>query len=117
MILSGCFLGVGVADVEIITNVVRLEHGEHTIKILGLLQLGPAGAERRAGSRAETTDRLLRFSGEIDKILIQEAKHAIERAIDFLDGRMIEGFGDNASDARVDDGRRAARLADQTVSD
>ena len=46
-----------------------------------------------------------------------EAEHAIERAIDFLDGRMVEGFGNNASDARVNDGGRAARLADQTVSD
>jgi hypothetical protein len=42
--------------------------------------------------------------------------HAVERTIDFLDAFMIEGFGDNARDAGVDDGGRAAGLADETVS-
>ena len=115
--LGGGLLGVGVADVEIIADVVCLEYLERALVIGGLLQLGAAGAEGRAGREAEAADGLLRLGGEIDEILVQEAEHAVERAVDFLNAGMVERFGDNAGDAGVDDGGGAARLADQTVTD
>ena len=115
--LGGGFLGVGVANMEIVADVVRLEHLEHALEVGGLLQLGAAGAEGRAGREAEAADGLLRLGREIDKILVEEAEHAVKRAVNFLNAGMVERFGDNAGDAGVNDGGGAAGLADQTVTD
>jgi len=65
---------------------------------------------------AEAADRLLRLGRKVDEVLLQNAEDAVERAVDFLDTRVVEGLGDDASDARVDDGGGAARLAHQDIS-
>jgi hypothetical protein len=95
---------------------VGLEDLEHALEIGGLLELGAAGAEGGTGGVAEAADGLLRLGREVDEILAEEAEDAIQRTVDFLDGGMIQGFGDDAGDAGVDDGRGAAGLADETVT-
>ena len=101
---------------EIIADVVCLEDFERALKILLLLQLGAAAAERRSRSVAQPADRLLRLRGEIDEILVQDAGNAIQRAVHFLDATVIKGFGHNASNAGIVNDGRAAALADETVS-
>jgi hypothetical protein len=114
--LGGGFLGLAVTDVEIILDVVRLEDGEHAVEVGRLLQLGAAGTEGGAGGEAEAADGLLRLGGEIDELLVQEAEHAVQRAIHLFDAFMIQGFGNDAGDAGVNNGGRAAGLADETIS-
>ena len=104
------------ARVEEIADVVGLEDLDHAVEILLLLELEATCAERGARRVPETADRLLRLGGEIDEILLQNAEDAVERAVDFLDTGVIEGLGDDASDARVDDGGGAAGLAHQDIS-
>ena len=61
-------------------------------------------------------DGLLGLPGEVDKVLMKDAEHAVEGTVDLLDGGMVEGFRDHAGNTGVDDGRGAAGLAHEDIA-
>jgi hypothetical protein len=65
--LVGRVLGVVAADVEKVPDVVGLEHLEHPLEILLLLQLVAAGAQGGARGVAQGADLLLGFGGQVDQ--------------------------------------------------
>ena len=109
-------LGIVAAAVEEVADVVRLEHLEDAVEVLLLLELVSAGSERGARRTAQGADLLLRLGREVDKLLVDDAEHAVEAAIDLLDAIMVEGFGDDTGHTGVDHSGGTARLGDQTVS-
>ena len=68
--LVGSILRIIAADVEEVADVVRLEDFEHALEILLALQLVAAGAEGRTRGVTEGANLLLRFVGEVDKVLV-----------------------------------------------
>ena len=93
-----------------------LEHLEHALEVALLLELVTAGAESGAGGVFEGADLLLGLGREVDQILVQDAQHAVERAVDLLYALMVQRFRDDSRDARVDDGGGTAGLAHQNIS-
>jgi hypothetical protein len=114
--LVGGVLGVVASNIEEITDVVGLEDLKDAIEIGLLLELETAGAEGGAGRVLEGADLLLGFGREIDQIFVQNAEHAVERAVDLLDAFMVQRFRDDARDAGVDNRGGAAGLAYQDIS-
>ena len=106
--LVGGVLGIVAAGVEEVADVLRFEDLEHALEIRLVLQLVAAGAKGRAGSVAETANGLLRLRSEIDEIFVEDAQHAVERAVNFLDTVMVQRLGDDAFDAGVNDGGGAS---------
>src|ERR1019366_9313451 len=109
-------LGVVSADVEEIPDVVRLEDLEHALEVLLLLQLVAARSQGRPRGVLEGADLLLGLGRKVDEVLLQDAKDAVQAAVDLLDRLMVECLGDHAGDACVYDGSRTARLTDEYVS-
>jgi len=114
--LVGGVLGVVAPDVEEIADVVGLEDLEDALEIGLFLELVATGAEGGAGGVLEGADLLLRLGGEIDQVLVQDAEHPVEAAVDFLNAFMVQRFGDDAGDAGVDDGGGATGLAHQNIA-
>ena len=59
---------------------------------------------------------MLRLGCKVDELLIEDAEHAVEAAVDLFDALMVERFGDDAGEAGVDYRCGAAGLGDKTVS-
>ena len=112
----GRVLGIVAADVEKVADVVGLEDFEHAVEIGLFLELEAAGAEGGAGRVLESADLLLGLAGQIDKILLENAEDAVERAVNLLDALVVQRFGNDARDTGVNDGGGAAGLAHQDVS-
>ena len=93
-----------------------LEDFEHAVEIGLFLELEAAGAEGGAGRVLESADLLLGLAGQIDKILLENAEDAVERAVNLLDALVVQRFGNDARDTGVNDGGGAAGLAHQDVS-
>ena len=109
-------LRVVAADVEKVADVVRLEDLEDAFEVLLFLEFVAAGAEGGAGGVAEGADLLLGLGGEIDQVFLQDAEHAVQRAVDFLDALVVQSLRDDAGDAGIDDGGGATGLAHQNIS-
>ena len=77
---------------------------------------GEAADAVHATIRVETSPVAGVADATLGKVVAQEAVHAVQRTVDFLDAGMVQGLGDNAGDAGVDDGGRAAGLADKTIT-
>ena len=88
--LVGRVLGVVAADVEEIADVVGLEDLQDPLEILLLLQLVAARAERGPRGVAQGADLLLGLGGQVDDLLLQDAQHAVQAAVDLLDALMVE---------------------------
>ena len=114
--LVGGILGVVAARVEEIADVVGLEDLDHALEVLLLLELVAAGAQRGAGGVAQAADGLLRLGSEVDEVLVEDAQHAVEAAVDLLDAGVVEGFADDTGDAGVDDRGRSAGLTHQKIA-
>ena len=114
--LIGRILRVVAADIEKVADIVRLEYLEHALEVLLLLQLVTAGAEGGSRRMAKRANLLLRFRREIDQVLLEEAEHTIQRAVNLLDAFMVKRLRDDARDAGIDNGRGATGLAHQNIS-
>ena len=112
----GGVLGVVATDVEEIADVVGLEDLEDAIKVGLFLEFEAAGAQSGAGRVFERADLLLRLRSEIDQVLVEDAEHAVQRAVDLFDTFMVQRFRDEARDAGVDNRGGAAGLAYQDIS-
>jgi len=53
---------------------------------------------------AQRADLLLRLRREVDQVLLQEAEHAVQRAVNLLNAFVVQRLRDNARDAGVNDG-------------
>ncbi len=93
-----------------------LEDLEHAVEVGLLLELVAAGAEGRARGELEAADGLLALGREVDQLLVEQAEHAVQAAVDLLDVGVVEGLGDDAREGRIDDGGGAAGLADQDIT-
>ena len=122
--LVGGVLGVVAADVEEVADVVGLEHLEQPVHVLGgllrlLLEINlvAAGAQR-GGGRVAAGPRwsALLLVVDVNEFLVEDAEDAVGAAVDFLDALVPARFLNDAGQAGVDDGRRAARLRDQEIS-
>ena len=109
-------LGIVAANIEEVADVVGLEDLEDALEVLLLLELVAAGAEGGARGVLKGTDLLLRLGGEVDQVLLEEAEHAVERPVDFLNAVVIQRFGDNTGHAGVNDGGGSAGLAHKNVA-
>ena len=112
----GGVLGVVATDVEEVADVVGLEDLKDAIKVGLFLEFETAGAESGAGRVFERANLLLRLRSEIDQVLVEDAEHAVERAVDLFDAFMVQRFRDEARDAGVDNRGGAAGLAYQDIS-
>ena len=82
----------------------------------GVDRTRPLALVRRAGGVAERANLLLRLGSEIDQVLLQDAQHTVQGAVDFLNALMVQGLGNDAGDTGVDDSGGAAGLAHQNIS-
>ena len=112
----GGVLRIVASDVEKVTDVVGLENLEDALVVALFLQLVTARTESGAGRVTESANLLLRLRREIDQILLQDAEHAIQSAVDFLNAFMVQSLGNNAGDTGVDDSGGAPGLAHQNIS-
>ena len=76
----------------------------------GLSRVEPSAAAGRDRHRLQVDGRL---AGEIDKILVDDAAHAMDGAVDMGDRGIAARLQRDADQRLIDDGRRAAPLRDQ----
>jgi hypothetical protein len=112
------------ADIEEEPDVVRLEDLKKAVHVFGGLfgflfevDFVAAGAKRGGGSVAQPLDVLGRFLAQINQVFVENSQDAVGSAVDVFDRGVFFGFDDDARDAGVDDGGRAARLGHKEVSD
>ncbi len=106
--------GIVAADIEERVDRVRLQDLED---LLAVLEVGlVAGrAERGGGSRGDRFKVADRFLAEIDEVVVDDASHAMQRAVDFRDARKAAGLERDADQGLVDHRRRSAALSDQNL--
>ena len=106
--------GIVAADIEERVDRVGFQDLEDLLAILAVrLVAGRAeGGGRRRGDRLKIGDRLL---PEIDEIVIDDAAHALQRAIDMGDLRKAPRLQRYAGQRLVDDRRRPASLGDKDL--
>lgn len=107
--------GVGrivAADVEKVTDVMRLHHLEHpgAILLVRLVAGGKQSGRRRAGDLLQIVGRL---AGEIDEVLVDNAAHAVDRTVNGRHLAEFTGLEGHADDALVDHGSGATTLGDK----
>ena len=54
--------------------------------------------------------------GQVDEVLVDDAAHAVARAVDALDAAEAPRFEHHADQRLVDDGGRAAALGDEDLA-
>ena len=104
------------ADIEEAADAMGAQHLEDFLAIFQV-RLVAGGAERgggRIGDHLEIMRRLLR---QIDEVLVDDAAHAVEGAIDALDLAKFARFQHRADERLVDDGGRAAALCDDDLGE
>ena len=112
----GGVLRVVAADVKEKSDVVRLEYFDDAREVLFAPELVAAGSEGGARRVAQAANRLLGFVREVYELFVQNALHSVEGAVNFLYAVVVERFRNDASEARIYDGRGAAGLRYQNVS-
>ena len=106
--------GIVAADIEERVDRVRLQDLEDLLAIfeVGLVAGRAERRGRRRRDRLEIGDRLL---AEIDEIVVDDAAHALQRAIDMRDVGKPPRLERHAGQRLVDDRRRAAALRDEDL--
>ena len=96
-------------------NLVRLQHLENLLAVafVGLVAGGAERRRRRVGDEFEVVAGLL---CQIDKILVNDAAHAVARAVDAPDLAKAPRLQRHADQRLVDHRRRAAALGDKYFS-
>jgi len=107
--------GVGAviaADIEKAIDAVRLHHPEYLQAVfpVGLVARRTQCGRRCGGDQLQIRRRL---RTQVNQILIDDAAHAVDRAIDFFDRSEFAGFEDGANQRLVDDRGGAAALGYQ----
>ena len=106
--------GIVAADVEERVDRVRFQDLENLLTIFEV-RLVAGGSERggwRRRDRLEVGDRLL---PEIDEIVVDDAAHALQRAIDMADVGKPPRLERHAGQRLVDHRRRTASLGDKDL--
>lgn len=114
--LVGSVLGIVAAGVEEVADIVGLKDFEDAFEVGLFFEFVAAGAEGGAGGVAEAADGLLGLGSEINEVFVEDAEDAVEAAVDFLDFAVVQGFGDYAGDAGIDDGGGASGLTHQNIT-
>ena len=78
----------------------------------GLSRVEPSAA---AGRRRDRLEIVLRFLAEVDEFLVDDAAHAVQRAVDVGDRGEPARLERDADQRLVDDGRRPAALRHQNL--
>ncbi len=108
--------GVVAAVVAEITHVVLLEDLKDALVVgvvdVGIGNLVAAGAERGGGGIGQAVELCAVFLVHAQKLVVQNALDAVVRAVDLRDAVGIKRGADDAVSGRIDNGRRAAGLAD-----
>ena len=107
--------GIVAADVEERVDRVGFEDLEDLLAVFAV-RLVAGRAEGGGGGRRdrlEVGDRLL---PEVDEIVVDDAAHALQRAIDMRDVREAPRLQRNAGQRLVDDRRRSASLGDKNLA-
>ena len=106
--------GIVAADVEERVDLVRLQDLED---LLAIFEVGlVAGrAERGGGRRGDRLEIGGRLLPEIDEIVVDDAAHAVQRAIDMADVGKPPRLERHAGQRLVDHRRRAASLGDEDL--
>jgi hypothetical protein len=103
------------ADVEEMLDAMRPQHLEHLLAVgeVGLVAGAAQCRRRRAGHQLEVVAGLLR---EVDEVLVDDAAHAVARAVDALDADVAPRLQHHAHQALVDDRGGAAALRDEDLA-
>ena len=116
----GGVLAVIAAGIKKVADVVRFDDFEEPFHIgLGLLRIGleidfiTARAQRGGGRVLEALDVAGVFLADIDQLFAQDAVHAIEAAVNFLNALVLAGFANHTGHAGVDHRRGPAALCHQ----
>ena len=106
--------GIVAADVEEHVDRVRLQDLEDLLAIfeVRLVARGSERRGRRRRDRLEVGDRLL---SEIDEVVVDDAAHALERAIDMTDVGKPPRLERHPGQRLVDHRRRPAALGDKDL--
>ena len=110
--------GVGrvvAANVEEIPNVVLGEDAKDVLAV-GVVGLVAAGAQGGRRGDGEVFQHLLAQALERDKVLFDDASHAVASAQQLADGRELSDRLDHAHQGLIDHGRRAAGLTDDGIA-
>jgi hypothetical protein len=103
------------ADVEEVLDLVSAQHLEDLLAV-GQVWLVARGAQRgrgRVGHRFQVVAGLL---GEVDKVLVDDATHAVARAVDKLHIPETPRLKHHTHHGLVDDCRGSAALSDQNLA-
>jgi hypothetical protein len=104
------------SDVEEVADVVLAQPGEDLDALLArrLLAHGAQGGARRPRDGFE---RRALLAPQVDELVLEDPLDAVHGAVDLADLRIVDERLDETDQALVDDGGRAAGLADQDVAD
>ena len=103
------------ADVEEVPHVVLAERLEDLLAVF-LVRLVARGAQGRGGRAGDDLQHLGRLALQVDEVVVDHAAHAVARAEQLLDLRVLLDLLDHADQRLVDDHRRPARLPDDRVA-
>ena len=103
------------ADVEEAPDLVRLEHAKNLLAV-GLIGLVPRGPERRGRRERHHLEVLHGLAREVHQVLVHDASHAVDRAVDLPHAGRPARFTDDAGQRLVDHRGGAAALGDQHVT-
>jgi hypothetical protein len=103
------------ADVE---EVLDLVHAQHLEDFLAVFQVGfvAGGAECRRGRGGHQFKVVAGFLREVDEVFIDDAAHAVARAVHQLHVAKAPRFEGHADHRLVDHGGRPAALGDENFS-
>ncbi len=100
------------ADIEEAADAMRLQRTEDRLAIFDV-RLVAGGTQRRGRGLRHAFQIGGGFLGEVDEILIDDAAHAMQRAIDPFDAGEFARFQGQAHQRLIDDGGGAAALGNQ----
>ena len=103
------------ADIEEVLDAVRLQHLEdlQAVGAVGLVARGTQRRGRRAGHQLQVVAGFLR---EVDEVLVDDAAHAVARAVDQAHVVMAPRLQHHAGQRLVDDRGGAASLGDENLA-
>ena len=104
--------GIVAADIEERVDRVRFQDLENLLAIFAV-RLVAGRAERRGGRCGHRLKICDRFLSEIDEIVVDDAAHALPRAVNVSDRREAPRLERNAGQRLIDDGGRSAPLGDK----
>ena len=102
------------ADVEEMPDAMRLQHLEDLLAV-GQVGLVAGAAQGRRGRGRHQFEVVAGLLGQVDEVLVDDAAHAVARAVDQVDALVAARLHHHADEALVDHRGGAAALRDEDL--